>query len=378
MTYLQLILAIHELIHVCRNFLTCQFHSKFEVSTATKHYEVKSCCLKTVIFCILVKMEKLFKKLGIERTVMENPFIVNRIENGTVVTNEFMYELLKIYKASKKNFSVFYELLRNLVPLDIYDRFVLLKINSFRSRIETFYKRGQKTARNPSKHAQFLKEEFHFVRPEKQDPDMPRKRALKKEIMAKDEYIKKRKLESEVLESSIEDLESSLEESQNKVDSLEDETFQLSAEKYVLQRRSAGLLSGLSRHKCSSSPVPLEGNIPVTTKDVKTNTEIKGVFGHIISIEHEESPSFHVGKRYFKYENGEGKKKLTSGFRNHYAELPLSKDPASKIGVKEIQKRAKLSMKFVSKIASPTDDDTETHLVLKEMIKANKDLFIKA
>ena len=35
-------------------------------------------------------------------------------------------------------------------------------------------------------------------------------------------------------------------------------------------------------------------------------------------------------------------------------------------------------MKFVSKIASPADDDTETHLVLKEMIKANKDMFIKS
>ena len=47
---------------------------------------------------------------------------------------------------------------------------------------------------------------------------------------------------------------------------------------------------------------------------------------------------------------GKGKKKLISGFVCHYAEIPVCKESASKFGMKEFQKRVKISMKFVSKL----------------------------
>ncbi len=72
------------------------------------------------------------------------------------------------------------------------------------------------------------------------------------------------------------------------------------------------------------------------------------------------------------------KKKVSSGFQNVYAEIPFNKEPASQISLKKVQKRAKYGMELLSNIASDNNDDAKTLLVITEMIKVNKAIFIKA
>ena len=45
---------------------------------------------------------------------------------------------------------------------------------------------------------------------------------------------------------------------------------------------------------------------------------------------------------------------------------------------KEIQRWAKFGMKLISKISGPEDNEKEKELILTEMIRPNKELFMRA
>ena len=198
-------------------------------------------------------------------------------------------------------------------------------------------------------------------------------------IKDKVNVIKKIKLDSDTLESRVQALEGDLSGADSKICSLEGDLSeadsQLEAvenEKFQLHQRSAGLKSGFARHRCST---PKESLNEALMKNKSEGTEIEGVFGDLILIKKEESPGIHIGQRFFRL--GE-KKKLTSGFDNTYGEIPEDKEPSSMVTKKEIQRRAKFGMKLISKIAGPEDNGKEKELVLTEMIRANKELFMRA
>ena len=77
-------------------------------------------------------MEKVFKSLGITKLVWDSPSDVKGMENGKIVTNEFIFELYKLFKDSGKQFSVFYEVISNLVPCDTFEKFAAVKAATFR------------------------------------------------------------------------------------------------------------------------------------------------------------------------------------------------------------------------------------------------------
>ncbi len=97
-------------------------------------------------------------------------------------------------------------------------------------------------------------------------------------------------------------------------------------------------------------------------------------------LKEEEKPTgLFKGRRYFKCNPTDGRSKLSTGLDAIYAEIPVAKQPAARINKKEVQKRGRYTMTLLGKNSSPLDDDEESkELVLAEMIKTNRDLFIRA
>lgn len=315
-------------------------------------------------------MEEVLKKYGKQE----------RLENGSVVSNEFMYELCKAHKASKGQFSAFYEVICNLIPLNLFEDFAAVKAKTFEKRIEKFYKKARNAKKNSSTEQEFMSRDFLFTeKPVVALPDTPIKAGLRVVIKEQDDVIKKAKLDAEISESTIDTLEGDISEAGCKIISLEEDLTEseiaikvLESEKFQLHRRSAGLKSGFARHRCST-PLP-QDNKNTSTKS--SMTEIQDISTDLVVLE--ESAALHTGKRFFKYDKRDDRKKLTSGFKGTYAEIPVTREPSSKINKKEIQKRAKFGMKLIAKISSPEENDEETKLVLTEMIKQNRDLFLRA
>ncbi len=249
-------------------------------------------------------MEKLFELYGISAGVWDSPSDVKRIENGKKVTNEFMFELYKLFKASGKGFSVFHEVILNLVPYDIFDDFAQIKASSFRGRLDRFYKKARNSLKDASTKETFMEEYFSFTFPKKEDPDTPRKKHLKSVIREKEERNKKMKLEFEEQESRIQDLEIDLSEADSRICSLELDlsesdsfTETLEKEKFQIQRVAAGLKSGISRHPCST---PKKQDLPEVKKESKASaTEIKGISGDLVFLDKEKTDGIIIGKKYF-------------------------------------------------------------------------------
>ena len=81
---------------------------------------------------------------------------LERLENGSVVTNEFMYKLCKAHRASKGKFSAFYEVICNLIPLDLFEDFAAVKAKTFGKRIEKFCKKVGNAKKTPSTEQEFM------------------------------------------------------------------------------------------------------------------------------------------------------------------------------------------------------------------------------
>ena len=313
--------------------------------------------------------ENILDDFGLNETIWEQTFQVSRLENGMTITNEFMYELHKSFKSSGKTFLVFHEVLRNLVPHDIYEDFSRMGMETLRSRVEKFVKRARNAKKTKSVFQKLMLEDFDLT-VNKATPDTPRKRKLKQDLLEHKRVIKKLKVDSDHFESEVSRLKDDVNQTEKEKESLE-------TERNKFKMKAAGLKSGQVRHKCISPSTSAE-SAPLKGKTASTGTEIEGLLGDLVLLSLEEKPGLYEGRRYFKCDVADGRSKLSTGSNAYYAEIPKCKEPASKINKKEVQKRGRFAMDVLGKISSPHNDESEKELVLTEMIKSNKELFIRA
>ena len=301
--------------------------------------------------------------------------VKTRITDDVTFTNGILFDL-RCKSLKLKSFPEFFQIIKEIVPPSVKVLCDELSEDSFRSKIRNFDALCFKKQKTPARFKEFLKDKFDF------SPrwTSPRKRALQLDLKEAKTEIDNKKREQEsassqviLLKKELLNKETELDKSHSKQASTEKKIGDIKKNVTHMKKKIAGIESGKSRARAKSS-VCTE-LFQDKGKNKKTQTEIKNVTSDIAILDTKVSSTLYEGVRYYGYEKG--KKKLFTS-NKCYAEISTELAPSSTVTRKVIQSRARYAMEIIGVLASPTNDEAETQLLITEMMRCNSSIFNKA